>query len=120
MWTSGSRPGSSAILLGMTQNEQLAEILSIYTDHPLDEGDAVLLLDDKVCLEIEQLATEWDDVLRHKTAQVVRSSASRALVHIARPDGVLRDSDYQVWRDLHADLRDSDVDLLPVRALPAA
>ena len=105
---------------GMTQNEQLAEVISIYTDHPLEDGDVVLLLDDKVCMEIEQLATEWDDVLRRNLAQVVRSTSTRVLVLIARPDGVLRDSDYQVWRDLHAELRDSDVELLPVRALPAA
>lgn len=39
---------------------------------------------------------------------------------IARPACVLLASDHQLWRDLHADLRGSDVQLLPVRALPAA
>lgn len=98
----------------------LADVLRLYAEHPLDEGDAVLLLDDRVCLEIERLAIDWDDVLRRKTADVVRASARRLLVAIARPRGVLLDSDYQLWRDLHADLRGSQVDLMPVRALPAA
>lgn len=98
----------------------LAEVLRIYADHPLDDGDAVLLIDDEVCLEIEHLADEWDAVLRSKTAQVLLATADRVQVAIARPAGVLLPSDYQLWRDLHADLRDSAVELLPVRALPAA
>jgi hypothetical protein len=105
----------------MTENtSRLAEILCVYADHPLDSGDAVLVLDDRVCLEIEGLADHWDAVLRHNTAQVVRSTSERVLVLIARPQALLQDSDYQLWRDLHADLRDSVVQLLPVRALPAA
>jgi hypothetical protein len=106
----------------MTENDRrLAELLCVYADHPLENGDAVLVLDDKVACEIEGLADHWDDVLRRNTARVVVGSTSaRVLVLIARPDGVLQDSDYQLWRDLHADLRDSVVQLLPVRALPAA
>lgn len=125
MDNSRSAAGRS-ILGGMTTSTTpdspvpLADVLRLYAEHPLDEGDAVLLLDDRVCLEIERLAIDWDDVLRRKTADVVRASARRLLVAIARPRGVLLDSDYQLWRDLHADLRGSQVDLMPVRALPAA
>lgn len=105
----------------MTENDgRLADLLCVYADHPLDDGDAVLVLDDSVCLEIEGLADHWDSVLRRNTAQVVRGTSERVLVLIARPDAVLQDSDYQLWRDLHAELRDSAVQLLPVRALPAA
>ncbi len=104
----------------LPDDDRLADVLQIYADHPLEDGDAVLLLDDTVCLEIEQLATQWDDVLRKNTADVVRASSSRVLVLIARARGELRDGDYQLWRDLHAELRDSDVELLPVRALRAA
>ncbi len=100
--------------------DRLEDVIRIYNDNPLDDGDAVLLLDDKVCLEIQQLAAEWDEVLRSNTANLLRSSATRALVLIARPGGVLRDSDYQLWRDVHADLRNCDVQLLPVRGLRAA
>lgn len=105
----------------MTENDgRLTEILCVYADHPLDEGDAVLVLDDSVCLEIEGLADHWDAVLRRSTAEVVRGTSERLLVLIARQGAVLQAKDYQLWRDLHADLRDSAVELLPVRALPAA
>ena len=100
--------------------DRLPDVLQVYDDHPLDDGDAVLVLDDRVCLEIEQLAAEWDHVLRTSTAHIVRSTATRAAVLIARRGGVLHDSDYQLWRDLHAELRGTDVDLLPVRGLRAA
>ena len=102
------------------RNDKLAEVLRIYAEHPLDDGDAVLLIDDEVCLEIEQLADEWDGVLRRRTTEVLLSTADRVQVAIARTGGVLLASDYQLWRELHADLRGSAVELLPVRALPAA
>lgn len=101
-------------------DDKLADVLRIYADHPMRDGDVVLLLDDKVCFEVEGLAIHWDAVLRRNTANIVRETAQRAVVLIARRHRKLRDSDYQLWRDLHADLRDSDVQLLPVRALPAA
>lgn len=99
---------------------KLRQALRIYADHPLDDGDVVLLLDDSVCVELEQLADTWDVVLRRSTGQVLRETARRAAVAIVRPDAVLRPSDFQLWRDLHEELRGSDVELLPVRALPAA
>lgn len=101
-------------------DDKLADVLRIYADNPMRDGDAVLLLDDKVCFEVEGLATHWDPVLRANTAHIVRQTAQRVVVCIARRHRKLRDSDYQLWRDLHTDLRDSDVQLLPVRALPAA
>ena len=109
------------ILRRMTDNtDRLADLLNVYADHPLDDGDAVLVLDDQVCLEIEGLAQHWDPVVRRNTARIVRETSSSVLVLIARPERVLLASDYQLWRDLHGDLRDSDVQLHPVRALPAA
>lgn len=103
----------------MTDEDRLNELLDVYADHPLEDGDAVLVIDDEVCLEIEHLAEQWA-TLRSSTVHVLRCSASRAMVLIARPDATLLDRDYQLWRELHADLRDSPVQLLPVRALPAA
>ena len=102
----------------MTDENRLAELLDVYADHPLADGDAVLVIDDEVCLEIDRLAEHWP-ALRISTVHVLRSSA-RAMVLIARPGATLLDRDYQLWRELHADLRDSAVQLLPVRALPAA
>ena len=111
----------SAILRTMTDDDdKLADVLRIYAEHPMRDGDVVLLLDDRVCFEVEGLAVHWAAVLRRNTANVVRETARRVVVCIARRHRKLRDSDYQLWRDLHSDLSDSDVHLLPVRALPAA
>ena len=37
------------------------QALRLYSDDPMDDGDAVLLLDERVCLELEGLANEWED-----------------------------------------------------------
>ena len=111
------------ILRTMTDDDDvLADVLSIYTDDPMSDGDVALLLpDEKVCVEVEGLASHWDTVLRANTAHVLRETTrQRVLVCIARRHGELRPSDHQLWQDLHVDLRDSEVQLLPLRALPAA
>jgi len=101
-------------------NDLFADVLRIYADDPLDDGDALLLLDSKVCLELEGLADHWDAQLRINTVEILRKTAGTVLVAVARPYAALLPGDYQLWRDLHAGLRDGDVALLPLRALPAA
>jgi len=100
--------------------DRLEAALRIYADDPLDDGDAVLFLDGKVCLEISGLAAEWDAVLRRNTASMLRTTARSVVVAIARPGATPQPGDVQLWRDLHAELRDSDVELHPLRLLPAA
>ena len=96
------------------------EALRIYAEHPLDDGDTLLLLDDAVCLELTGLADHWDEVGRRNLVEIIEASARRVLVAIARDRACLLPGDYQLWRELHQDLRGTQVDLLPVRALPAA
>ncbi len=96
------------------------QALRIYTDHPLDDGDAVLLLDGTVCLELQRMADAWDDLGRRHLVDILTASSKRVLVAIARDSARLLARDYQLWRELHEDLRGTDVELLPVRALPAA
>ena len=100
--------------------DKLADVLSIYADYPLADGDAVLLLDDAVVVELEGLAREWDEELRRNTALILRQSASSVVLAIARPGRDLLPSDFQLWRELHEELRDADISLRPVQALPAA
>ena len=95
-------------------------VLRIYTDAPMADGDAVLLLDGEVCLELQGMADGWDDVGRRNLVSILVQTSQRVLVAIARPRAELRPGDYQLWRDLHRDLAGTQVDLLPVRALPAA
>lgn len=122
LWTTADGSPDQPIICAMPPYDvtRLAEVLRIYSDDPLEDGDAVLFLDDTVCCEIAGLADHWDDVLRTKTAQVIRQTAAKAVVAIARRDAALRPADFAIWRDLHAALRDSGVELLPVKALPAA
>lgn len=71
-------------------------------------------------LEMAGLADHWDDVVRRNTAHIVRETARRVVVAIARAGRDLHPEDFRLWRELHEDLRDSNVELLPVQALPAA
>ena len=105
----------------MTNDDMLTTALDIYADNPMRDGDvALLLLDEKVCVEVEGLARNWDPAVRANTAYIVRNTARRVAVCIARRHGRLRASDHQLWRDIDDDLRDSEVQLLPLQALPAA
>ena len=98
----------------------LSFVLQVYADEPMDDGDVVLLLDSKVCVEIEQLADEWDAQLCRNTAHILKETAGTAVLAIARAGASLTPSDYRLWRDLHQELRDSRVDLKPLLVLPAA
>lgn len=89
-------------------------------EHPLDDGDTLLLLDDTVCLELTGLADHWDEGGLRNLVEIIEASARRVLVAIARDRACLLPDDYQLWRELHQDLGGTQVDLLPVRALPAA
>lgn len=99
---------------------RLVQVLRVYEDDPLPAGDAVLLLEETVCVEVAGLADQWDEVLRRNTAEVLRGSASQVVLAIARPGADLLPRDYQLWRELAQELRDSGVVLAPVQALPAA
>lgn len=102
-------------------DSRLATMLRTYCDHPMEDGDAVLLLDDTVCVELGGLADHWDGQLRRSTVSVVQQTASsRVLLAIARDGTHLLDGDHQIWRDVHADLRHTALQVLPLRALPAA
>jgi hypothetical protein len=104
-----------------SEDNDLAAVLGAYSDYPLADGDAVLLLlDTRQCVQIERLAAEWDEELSRNTAAMLRQASRRVVVAIARSGQELQPSDFQLWRDLHSELRDSEVELLPVRALPAA
>lgn len=96
------------------------QVLRIYQDAPMSDGDAVLLLDGDMCLELQGMADGWDEVGRRNLVSILTQTSSRVLVAIARPRAQLRPGDHQIWRDLHRELAGTGVDLLPVRALPAA
>lgn len=100
------------------EEQTLVQVLEIYAGAPMPAGDAALLLDNKVCVEIERLATEWDAELCRNTAFILRETTSNVIVAIARPGGALLPQDYQLWRDLHREPRGSAVELQPRRVGP--
>lgn len=110
------------MLDGMTTSAdpRLTNVLRAYTDTPLAAGDAVLLLDGRVCMEIAGLADHWDDVMRRNTADVLRSTARDVVLVIARPSAEPLPEDSRLWRELYEELRGSTVDLAPLEALPSA
>ena len=96
------------------------QVLQAYVQDPLEDGDALLLLDDMVYLELQGLADAWDDVGRRTLVDLLTTTSRRVVVAIARTGGELLPDDYRIWRELHELLRDTEVDLQPVRVLPSA
>lgn len=102
------------------EQQSIQQVLTIYAEHPMPGGDVVLLLDNKVCMEWEGLVDEWDADLRDSMARVLRETTRHTLMAIARPGATMLPRDIEVWRDLQKALSGSDVELLPLHALPAA
>ena len=100
-------------------DSRLAEVLRLYAERPMAAGDAVLVLDSSVCMEVAGLADHWDEVLRRNTAGILRETATEVVLAIARPGADLLPEDYRLWRELHQEVG-HDVSLAPVQALPAA
>ncbi len=100
-------------------NPRELQALDSYAQDPMRDGDGLLLLDGEVCLELADLASGWQLTGGESLIRLLTSTSRRVLVAIARTGAELRPSDYQLWRELHQGLRDSDVELLPLRALPA-
>lgn len=103
-----------------TPDTRLALVLDAYADDPMPSGDVVLLLDDAVCMEVGGLADHWDELMRRRTAEVLRDTATKVVLAIARPGADLLPQDRVLWRELQDELQDSPVALAPLQALPAA
>lgn len=104
----------------MTTTET-TEALEVYVQYPMDDGDAVLLLDETVCLELERPGDAPDRArLLDGLLATLRSSCSVVLLAVARTGRRPRPADLLLWTELCAGLQDSDVQLRPLVLLPAA
>ena len=97
------------------------DILSAYRDHPMQDGDVVLLVEElRLATEISGLADHWDTVLCRSTARVLREIGARDVVlGIARAHCALRSSDHRLLGDLREELAGSGVVVGDLLALPA-
>lgn len=104
-----------------TVSPQERDVLRSYEQHPMAAGDAVLLLDDEVCLELAALGDQWPDGGSASLVTLLTGADCRSVrLLVARPGAELQASDYQLWRELHAGLRDTGTELRTLWALPAA
>lgn len=97
------------------------DIVSIYRDHPMPDGDAVLLLEElHVATEVEGLADHWDQTLCRNLASVLRElGAQEVQIGIARAHEVLQARDHQLLGDLREELAGSGILVRDLLALPA-
>lgn len=100
-----------------SRTERLA--LQIYDEEPMQDGDAVLLLDGGVCLELIQLADEWEATDLPMLREVM-STSRRVVLAIARRGRDLQCTDLELGELLRAELAAAGVDMPPVHVLSAA
>jgi hypothetical protein len=64
-----------------TSTDRAEQALRTYGDSPLSDGDAVLLLDDSVCLELERLAVLTEEVVDrgHAASRLIGGRPPRAV-----------------------------------------
>ncbi len=93
--------------------------LEIYEQYPMEDGDAVILLDDTVCLELEQPGRAPDRTLLDGLVHALRTSASVVVLAVARTGRRPRPADLLLWTELCAALADSGAQLRPLVLLPA-
>ena len=97
------------------------DILSAYRDHPLNDGDAVVLVPEhQLATEVEGLADHWDTGLCRNLAHLLHEiGAHEVEIAVARLDGLLLESDHSLLGDLVEQLAGTGVVVRPLVALPA-
>lgn len=92
-------------------------VLDMYTDHPLEDGDVVFLLDGKRILEIAGLADHWASAREGVVHTLTVNARRRVLMAISRVGADLQGGDHALWADLRASLADLRIEVLPLQAL---
>lgn len=100
---------------------ELQPVLDAYVDYPMRDGDVVFLVfADKTCVELAEIANRWDAAMVPTVVARLGDSPGPVLLAIARNETRLRTSDHSMWEQLRSELLPRSMDLLPLRALPAA
>jgi len=101
--------------------DDLDAVLTIYRDHPMDNGDVVAFLEGRIALELESLADRWDPTLRDSVCAAVAGSGTTELaIAVCRPEGVPLAQDHAMWADLREACFSLGIRVQPLIGLPAA
>jgi hypothetical protein len=100
--------------------DDLDQVLAAYRGDPIDNGDLVLITDQRLVQELAGFADIWDPHVRRTVAELLTTvGASEVAVAIARPDGELLLQDHALWADLRDELEGSGISLRRPVAVPA-
>jgi hypothetical protein len=100
---------------------QWEDLRKIYVDHPLDNGDAIVVTDAKVVVQFDALGDRWDPALRRNVAFVLKHmEVKEVLLAVARPEADLLPQDHAMWADLREELLGTSITVHPPHGLPAA
>ncbi len=94
-----------------------ADALATYTDHPLQDGDVVFMIDGRRLLEVNGLADHWPEARDGVLHTLRANSQRRILLAVTREGADLHGGDHALWADLRTTLAASRIDVLPVQAL---
>jgi hypothetical protein len=101
--------------------DNLDEVLALYREVPMDNGDAAIFTDLRVVHEVGGLADAWDPVLRRNIGWMLRDTGVREIaLAIARPEAELLRQDHAMWADLREELHTSGITVRDPIGLPAA
>jgi hypothetical protein len=98
------------------------DMLDAYRTYPMNAGDAVVLIRSHgLATEIEGLADHWDpELCRNLARMLFEIDAREVQLAVARPAGLLLESDHSMFGDLVEELAGTGVVVRPLVALPAA
>lgn len=100
---------------------QWKDIESVYVDHPLDNGDALIITDMDFVQQVDGLADHWEPKVRQFVTDILRRiDPLEVVLAVARPDADLLPQDHAMWADLREELLGSGITVHPPKALPAA
>jgi hypothetical protein len=100
--------------------DDLDPVLASYRGDPIDNGDLLLITDQRLVQELAGFADVWAPHVRRAVADLLRATgATDVVVAIARPDEELLLQDHALWADLRDELEGSGIRLRPPVPLPA-
>lgn len=101
--------------------DKWSEIRAVYTDIPLENGDALIVTDLSAIQQVDGLADHWDPTVRRFVVKILTEMDVREVrLAIARPGAELLPQDHALWADLREELLGSGIRVLAPEGLPAA